>query len=200
MEPTAGRRVGLLGGTFDPPHLGHLIVAEHVRDAVGLDEVRLLVAGDPWMKSGVSSASHRTAMVATVAADDPHLAVDDREVRRDGPTYTAETLAELHDEEPDVTWTFILGADAAAKLPEWRYAEDAVARADFVVVARPGERLELDHPLLAGLRRVDTPLIDISSTMVRARVAAGRSIRYLVPASVHRYIEEHGLYRAGHGG
>jgi nicotinate-nucleotide adenylyltransferase len=200
MDDAPRRRVGLLGGTFDPPHLGHLVVAEQVRDALDLDEVRLLVAGDPWMKDGVGAARHRVAMAAGVAADDPHLTVVDREVRRDGATYTAETLSELRTEEPDVEWFFLLGADAATSLPRWHRAEEAVALATFVVVGRPGTELDLGHPLLQDVLRVDTPLIQISSTDIRQRVAEGRSIRYLVPPSVHRYIREHGLYGAAHGG
>ncbi len=111
------RRVGLLGGTFDPIHVGHLVIGEWVRDRLGLEELRLLVAGDPWMKQQESPASHRVAMARAAVAANPAITVDDRETHRDGPTYTAETLAQLHDEEPDVDWTFLLGADAASHLP-----------------------------------------------------------------------------------
>jgi nicotinate-nucleotide adenylyltransferase len=195
----APRRVGLLGGTFDPPHLGHLIVAEHVRDALDLDEVRLLVAGDPWMKADISPARHRVAMTRLVADADVALAIDDREVRREGPTYTADTLEELGEEEPGAAWFFLLGTDAAAKLGQWKRVEAALALATFVVVGRPGSDPALTDPLLEDVVRVDTPLVEISSTGIRERVRAGRSIRYLVPSSVERYVAEHGLYRADHG-
>lgn len=196
MAETAVRRVGLLGGTFDPPHLGHLVVAETARVELGLDEVRLLVAGDPWMKEGHSEAAHRVAMARLAVAGDPHLVVDDRETRRDGPTYTADTLEELRSEEPGVVWTFLLGADAAAKLPRWRRAADALALASFVVVTRPGHRVELTGGLLSGLAELEVPQIEISSTELRRRVREGGAVRYLVPAPVLAYIGEHGLYRS----
>lgn len=192
-------RIGLLGGTFDPPHLGHLVAAETARDVLGLDEVRLLVAGQPWMKNGAEShARHRIAMAEAAVADDPHLAVDDREARRDGPTYTADTLGELHRAEPDVDWTFLLGTDAAASMPRWHRIDEAVALADWAVVTRPGAHLP-GHALADRLTRVAMPLIGVSSTDLRARVAAGRSIRYLVPERVRRYVAEHRLYGPADG-
>ena len=118
-------RIGLLGGTFDPPHLGHLVAAEAAREVLGLDEVRLLVAGRPWMKGDETPARHRVAMARAAVADDPNLAVDDREAHRDGQTYTVDTLLELRDERPDVAWTFLLGTDAAASLPGTRPEADA---------------------------------------------------------------------------
>jgi nicotinate-nucleotide adenylyltransferase len=191
-----GSRVGLLGGTFDPPHLGHLIVAEAARVDLDLDEVRFLVAGDPWMKSTASPVLDRIAMTELAVADHDAFDVDDRETRRDGPTYTAETLDELHREEPDCTWFFLLGADAAEKLPQWHRAADAVARATFVAVGRPGYELTLTGELLRDVVRLDVPHIGISSTDLRRRAREGTSLRYLVPASVERYIGEHGLYRS----
>jgi nicotinate-nucleotide adenylyltransferase len=187
------RQVGLLGGTFDPIHLGHLVVADAVRDRLGLDELRLLVAGDPWMKDSESAAHHRVAMARAAVADDPCLAVDDRETRRDGPTYTADTLAMLHDEEPDTNWSFVLGADAAAHLPAWHRVEAALALATFVVIGRPGSERPT-HALMDRVTWVDTPLVDLSSTVIRADVAEGRSIRYRVPDPVRGYIADHGLY------
>ena len=189
------RRVGLLGGTFDPPHLAHLVVAEQVRDALGLDEVRLLVAGDPWMKHGESHAEHRVPMARLAVEDVDGLAVDDRETRRAGATYTAETLGELTAESPDVDWFFIVGQDAANHLPQWRGVEQALELATFVVVRRPDVAPEV-HGLTDRLVTVDAPLIGVSSTAVRERVREGRSIRFLVPEPVIRYIAEHGLYGA----
>lgn len=188
-------RVGLLGGTFDPPHLAHLVVAEQVRDALDLDEVRLLVAGDPWMKHGESHAEHRVPMAHLAVDGVDGLAVDDRETRRTGATYTADTLRELTTESPDVDWFFIVGQDAANHLPRWRGIEEALELATFVVVRRPDVAPE-DHDLTDRLVCVDAPLIGVSSTEVRERVRQGRSIRFLVPEPVIHYIVEHGLYGA----
>lgn len=190
------RRVGLLGGTFDPVHLGHLVVADVVRDRLGLDELRLLVAGDPWMKDSESAAHHRVAMARATVADDPALSVDDRETRRDGPTYTAETLAMLHEEEPGTSWHFLLGADAATHLPDWHRVDAALSLATFVVVGRPGSARP-DHSLMDHVTWVEAPLVDISSTGIRADVAAGRSVRYRVPDPVRDYLAEHALYLPG---
>lgn len=192
-DPPAVGRVGLLGGTFDPPHVGHLVVAEVVRERLGLDQVRLLVAGDPWMKDQESAATHRFAMARAATATNPRIVVDDRETRRDGPTYTAETLAELHAEEPDSEFTFLLGADAAAHLPDWHQVAEALDLATFVVVARPGSVMP-DHDLMDRVTVVEAPLVDISSTQLRAAVAAGESIRHRVPDSVVHHIRGHCLY------
>jgi nicotinate-nucleotide adenylyltransferase len=186
--------IGLLGGTFDPPHLGHLVMTEMVRDALGLDEVRLLVAGDPWMKAGESPALHRIAMARLAAATLDGVVVDDRETRRDGPTYTVDTLLELTAGAPDTRWYFLLGRDAAAGLPSWHRVEEAMAMATFVLVDREAAG-DVPPEFKQRLLEVDTPRIGISSTDVRARVAAGRSIRTLVPDPVRAYIHDHGLYR-----
>ncbi len=188
------RRVGLLGGTFDPIHLGHLVIGEYVRDRLGLDELRLLVAGDPWMKDSESAAHHRVAMARAAVADHDAIVVDDRETRRNGPTYTADTLAMLHDEEPGTDFQFLLGADAAAHLPDWHRVTEALALATFVVVGRPGSERPT-HDLMDGTNWVEAPLVDISSTQVRADVAAGHSVRYRVPDLVRAYLDDHHLYR-----
>ena len=190
------RHVGLLGGTFDPVHLGHLVVADVVADRLGLDELRLLVAGDPWMKDSESAAHHRVAMARAAVADDPCLSVDDRETHRDGPTYTADTLEMLHEEEPGTRFVFLLGADAAAHLPDWHRVADALELATFVVVGRPGSQRPT-HELMDRVTWVDAPLVDISSTGLRADVASARSVRYRVPDPVRDYVAEHGLYLPG---
>ena len=186
-------RIGLLGGTFDPPHLGHLVAAEAARDVLGLDEVRWLVAGRPWMKGDETPVEHRLAMAEAAVAEDDAMVVDDREARRDGPTYTADTLAELAREAPGVEWTFLLGTDAAASLPEWRRVDEAVDLASWAVVSRPGAPWP-DHHLADRLERVPIPEIGISSTDLRERVATGRSIRYLVPDAVRDHVLRHRLY------
>lgn len=188
------RRVGLLGGTFDPPHVGHLVVAESARLDLGLDQVRLLVAGDPWMKRTVTPARHRIEMARAAVTEDPHLRVDPRETERDGPTYTSETLAELHAAEPDTEWCFLLGADAAARLGEWHRIDDALALARFVAVTRPGHRLALGGSMASKVERLAVPGIEVSSTDLRARYAEGRATRYLVPERVDWYVRRHRLY------
>lgn len=188
------RRVGLLGGTFDPPHLGHLVVAECARVELGLDEVRLLVAGDPWMKSAPSPAAVRLALAREAVADDPNLKVDDREVRRGGKTYTADTLAELHQEDPETDWWFVLGEDAAAGLASWHRVEDAFALARFVVVTRPGALFPVEGVLPDEVVHLEIPQLDVSSTQLRARFSGGLATRYLVPDRVDAYIRRRGLY------
>ena len=191
------RRVGLLGGTFDPPHLGHLVVAECARVELELDQVRLLVAGEPWMKgTAPTPAAARTAMALAAVADDPHLVVDDREVRRAGATYTADTLAELHRDEPDTDWFFVLGEDAAAGLSRWERSDEALALATFVVVTRPGVGTPVGRRLRPQLVHLQIPQLEVSSTQLRQRFAAGLATRYLVPDAVDAYVREHGLYGA----
>lgn len=191
------RRLGLLGGTFDPPHLGHLVVAECARVELPLDEVRLLVAGEPWMKGGTpTSASERVQLTEAAVAHDPHLVVDAREVQRDGPTYTADTLAELHAEEPDAELYFLLGEDAAAGLPRWERIDEAFALATFVVVTRPGHPAPPTASLPERVVHLEVPQLEVSSTELRDRYRAGKGTRYLVPDAVEAAVRELGLYGA----
>jgi nicotinate-nucleotide adenylyltransferase len=191
-------RVGLLGGTFDPPHLGHLVVAECARVELGLDEVRLLVAGEPWMKgTAPTPAAERFAMVCAAVDQDPYFLVDDRELHRDGPTYTADTLAELHTGEPDTDWFFLLGEDAAAGLTDWHRVEEAFALATFVVVTRPGHDAPAAGELPGEVVHLEVPQLEVSSTQLRQRYAQGLATRYLVPDAVDRCIRDRGLYGAG---
>lgn len=198
MTATPRRRVGLLGGTFDPPHVGHLIAAEEARVALRLDEVRLVVAGAPWMKEAAAPAPDRVAMCRLAVAGDQHLVVDDRETRRPSPTYTVETLEELHREEPETGWVFLLGADAAAHLEAWHRSADCLALAEFVVLSRPGwQAADLPEGLRDRLGWLDITAVGISSTELRRRFATGGAVRYLVPEPVEAYIREHRLYGAG---
>lgn len=199
-DTTRPRRVGLLGGTFDPVHLGHLVVAEHLLVAMDCDEVRLLVAGAPWMKGEVTDAAIRVELARLAVDGIDGIVVDDRETRRDGPTYTADTLAELHAEEPDTEWLFCLGADAASRLHRWERVDEALRLATFVVVERPDATPAAVDPSLADrLRDLQVPSLQISSTDLRARFRDGRPTRFLVPPSVQRRIVERGLYGAAHG-
>jgi nicotinate-nucleotide adenylyltransferase len=196
---TMTRRIGLLGGTFDPPHLGHLVVAECARVELELDELRFLVAGDPWMKSTVSPAPDRIAMVEAAIAGAPGFTLDDREVDRTGPTYTADTLTELRAEEPDADWFFVLGEDAAWTLPLWERVDEAFALATFVVVTRPSHDTPPRDELPGDLVHLEIPQLEVSSTQLRSRFAGRHATRYLVPDGVDRYVREHGLYGADHG-
>jgi len=190
-----GRRIALLGGTFDPPHIGHLIVAEAARVALELDEVRFVVAGMPWMKSSVSPARDRFAMVQLAVADNLFFVADASESDRPGPTFTVDTLRTVALAEPDAAMFFLLGADAAQMLPKWHDIDACLGLATFVVVGRMGYATG-DGPFDDRLLHVEVPLLDISSTELRSRFAAGTSVRYLVPADVERYVREHGLYGA----
>jgi len=207
----AAGRLGILGGTFDPVHLGHLALAEEVRETLDLARVLFVPAGDPWQKVGtdVTPGAIRYALVERAIADNPGFAASRLEIDRPGPTYTAETLAVIADAEraagrdPDL-W-FILSAEALAGLPTWRDPERVLALARLAVVPRaddaedlaaaaarfaadfPGER---DRALF-----LPGPRLAISGTLIRARVAAGRSIRYLVPDAVAAAIREYALYQ-----
>ena len=194
-EGHTGRRVGILGGTFDPPHIGHLVVAVDVADGLALDEMVLMVAGDPWQKrgQGVSPAVDRLAMVEAAVAGVPGLVAGRDEVDRDGPTYTVETLEALRATEPGVELFLVLGTDAAAGLTTWHRWEDLSGLATVVVVDRPGSTLELDGGPVPVVR-VPVPQVELSSTELRQRAVDGRSLRFLVPDAVCAVVEERGLY------
>ena len=187
----AGVLRGILGGTFDPPHLAHLIAGESAYRQLGLDVVSFVPAGAPWQKAGigVTSAGHRMAMTELATAGVGYFAADDREVHRDGWTYTIDTL----DEFPDDDLILVLGADAAAGIPTWHRGHEVLARATIAVMSRPGtDRGAVD--LGVDIAWLDTPEIGISGTALRARRRAGESIRFFVRDGVYRYIEDHGLY------
>jgi nicotinate-nucleotide adenylyltransferase len=194
-------RVGILGGTFDPVHVAHLILAEHAREALALDEVLFIPAGEPWRKSGrtIAPAEHRLAMLRLAVEGNEAFGISDIELRRSGPTYTADTLESLAGERLDDEFYFIVGADALADLPSWHEPARIVAHAVLAVAPRELQEVNVAALNLPGLAaRIEAfplPRVDISSTDIRARVAAGASIRYLVPETVGRYIREQGLYR-----
>lgn len=195
------RRVGVLGGTFDPIHHGHLVAASEVAFRLGLDQVLLVPAGQQWQKTrpDISPAEDRYAMTVIATDPDPRLAASRVDVDRDGPTFTVDTLTDLRAElGPDVELFFITGADALAGLATWHRAEEIPALAHLVGVTRPGH--DLEAPAGLGLAAdavtyVEIPALDISSSDCRARVAAGAPLRYLVPDGVAQYVADHGLYR-----
>jgi nicotinate-nucleotide adenylyltransferase len=212
IEP-ADRRVGILGGTFDPIHYGHLVVAEEVREALSLDRVLFVPAAVPPHKIGlaITSAEDRAAMVELAIAGNPAFVMSRIELDRDGPSYTADTLAALADEAARQRVArelfFILSAEAVNGLPSWHEPDRVLALARLVVVPRPGWPLpapaELEARFGAQAARfvpVATLPLAHSASDVRARAAAGRSIRYLVPPAVESYIRDHRLYRSANQG
>ena len=197
-----GVRIGVFGGTFDPIHMGHLVVAEDARAALELDKVLFIPAGQPWFKSyrQITDSHHRLAMVRLAVEDNPLFAVSDIEVRRSGPSYTVDTLAGLCDEYTDAEFTVILGLDALREIDRWYQPRRVFEMASVVGMARPGTSLDPSvlNAAIPGassrMRLIDSAIIEVSGTDIRQRVAAGRSIRYRVPAVVEQYISENGLY------
>jgi nicotinate-nucleotide adenylyltransferase len=187
--------VGILGGTFDPIHRGHLEAAASVADQLGLSTILLVPTGDPWQKTTHASREDRLAMTSLAAAESDVFTVSRVDIDRPGPTYTLDTLRDLREQYSEAELFFIVGADALAGLPSWRSPEFLAEMATFVGVTRPGERF-ID-PDIAGLQvvRVDVPAVDVSSTQIRSRVAEGEPIDDLVPESVADYISSHRLYR-----
>jgi nicotinate-nucleotide adenylyltransferase len=187
-------RLGVFGGSFDPVHLGHLIAAAEAHRALSLDRVLLIPAGQhPWKPPmGPTGAADRLAMLRLAVDGDARFLVDDREVRRDGPSYTIDTLRSLRQETPGDRLSLLVGADAARDLASWREADAIPALAEVVVLSRPGEPPPA-HPLIGRVLAV--PAIEISASQVRERCRQGESIRYLVPDAVARYIADRRLYR-----
>jgi nicotinate-nucleotide adenylyltransferase len=198
-------RVGLLGGTFNPPHLAHLVCAQEARVQLGLDRVLLIPTRVPPHKvlEVEPGVEHRVAMCEAAVAADPTLAVSLVDVRRDGPSYTVDTLRQLHADAPGDELTFIVGADMAHSLPTWREPEAVLDLATIAVAGRADlARAAIDEEV-AGLKGVperlrffDMPRMDISSSLIRARIAAGLPVRYLVPDQVAAHIEREALYIA----
>lgn len=192
------RRIGVMGGTFDPIHHGHLVAASEVASSFDLETVVFVPTGAPWQKTDrvISAAEDRYLMTVIATAADPRFSVSRVDIDRDGPTYTLDTLRDLHTQYPDAGQLhFITGADALAQLLTWHQVDDLYALAHFVGVTRPGHVLA-DPGLPTGeVSLVEVPALAISSTDIRARVAEGRPIDYLVPEGVARYISKRALYR-----
>jgi nicotinate-nucleotide adenylyltransferase len=196
------KRIGLLGGSFDPPHDAHLALARSALEHLRLDEVRWLPAGLQWQKTQQpATADDRKAMVALAIEGEPRFALDDRELRRAGPSYTIDTLRALQAEEA-AEWFWILGQDQYANLPTWHEWRELLRRVTFAVASRDGVAPTPSAALAAVPHRVvalPMPLIGVSATEIRRRAAAGLDIDDMVPAEVARYIGLHRLYR-GHTG
>jgi nicotinate-nucleotide adenylyltransferase len=191
------RRVGVMGGTFDPIHHGHLVAASEVAHLFSLDEVVFVPTGQPWQKTdrAVSRAEDRYLMTVVATASNPRFTVSRVDIDRAGPTYTIDTLSDLHAAEPDAQLFFITGADALSQILSWRDVDQVFRYAHFVGVTRPGYELDGKHLPEGVVSLVEVPAMAISSTDCRERVAAGRPVWYLVPDGVVQYISKAHLYR-----
>ncbi|MFC5287482.1 nicotinate-nucleotide adenylyltransferase [Actinokineospora guangxiensis] len=190
------RRIGIMGGTFDPIHHGHLVAASEVQARFALDEVVFVPTGQPWQKSDreVSPAEDRYLMTVVATASNPRFSVSRVDIERSGATYTVDTLRDLHAVEPDAELFFITGADALSQILSWRDAEELFTLAHFVGVTRPGYDLADTHLPTGSVSLIEVPAMAISSTACRERVAKGEPVWYLVPDGVVQYISKRGLY------
>lgn len=195
--PGIGRRIGVMGGTFDPIHHGHLVAASEVAARFGLDEVIFVPTGEPWQKTErqVSPAEHRYLMTVIATASNPRFTVSRVDLDRRGPTFTVDTLHDLKREHPDDTLYFITGADALAAMMSWKDADQLPVLARLIGVTRPGYQLSDPHLPGGDVTLVEVPAMAISSTACRERVQAGQPVWYLVPDGVVQYISKHHLYR-----
>ncbi|RLQ98151.1 nicotinate-nucleotide adenylyltransferase [Falsibacillus albus] len=186
------KRVGILGGTFNPPHLGHLIIANEVYQELELDEVRFMPNHEPPHKkeSGVISGKHRIEMLRIAIKDHPAFSIEPIELERKGKSFSFDTIQLLKSREPETEFFFIIGADMIEYLPKWHKIEELIEMVQFVGVGRPEYSQVTEYPVLL----IDIPEIDISSTVIRGRIQERKSVQYLVPEQVISYIEEKSLY------
>src|SRR3954447_12148498 len=193
------QRVGIMGGTFDPIHDGHLVAASEVAALFELDEVVFVPTGEPWQKleRRVSPAEHRYLMTVIATASNPRFWVSRVDIDRAGPTYTIDTISDIEKQRPASDLYFITGADALSQILSWKDAEETLRRAHFVGVTRPGYELSDAHLPTDSVTLLDVPAMAISSSDCRDRVAAGHPVWYLVPDGVVQYIAKYRLYRDG---
>ena len=198
MPATAqGRaRIGVMGGTFDPIHHGHLVAASEVAQSFDLDEVVFVPTGEPYQKRDVTAGEHRYLMTVIATASNPRFTVSRVDIDRGGPTYTIDTLRELKAARPDAELFFISGADAVAQILEWKNAEQLFDLAHFVAVTRPGHNLTISGLPEEHVSLLEVPALAISSTDCRSRVSRGFPVWYLVPDGVVQYISKYRLYRS----
>ena len=202
------RRIGLFGGTFDPPHFGHLVLAEWARVRLRLDRVVFVPAGTPPHKRGrqLTDAAHRLALTRLAVRGNPAFTVSGIEARREGLSFTVDTLRHFHARQPGARFYLLMGVDSLADFPNWHEPGEIARLATLVVAARPAQPVPgvgaRSHPLVPARARghvvlLDNPIVAISSSALRARARAGRSLRYLVPDAVAAYVARHGLYGRG---
>ena len=198
MEVGRGKRIGVLGGTFDPIHNGHLVAASEVAHALDLAEVIFVPTGQPWQKEDrdLAPPEDRYLMTVIATASDPLLSVSRVDIDRPGETYTVDTLSDLRAARgPDAEFFFIMGADALSSIKSWHRTDNLFSMAHFVGCTRPGHPIDLDGLDEHEVTLIEIPALEISSTACRERVRTGRPIRYLVPDGVIQYIAKGGLYR-----
>ena len=198
-EPSKGRlSIGIMGGTFDPIHHGHLVAASEVMDVFQLDRVIFVPTAMQPFKSGrrVTPAEHRYLMAVVATASNPRFSVSRVDIDRGGATYTIDTLTDLQKEYPNADFYFITGADALAQIVEWKEPDKLFELAHFIGVTRPGHVLEATNLPASSVSLMEVPAMAISSTDCRRRVEQGKPVWYLVPDGVVQYINKHGLYQA----
>lgn len=190
-------RVGIFGGTFNPPHFAHLILAEIIREQAELDRIRWIPTRTPPHKTADTPARHRLAMTRLAVAGNDAFEVSEIELQRSGPSYTVDTLEALQRDEPDVAFSLLIGGDSLADFMTWRRPEEIVRRVPLIVYRRPGATASPEAVMRFAdrIRYADAPAIELSSVSIRERVRNGQSIRYMVPDTVRAYIVQHGLYR-----
>jgi nicotinate-nucleotide adenylyltransferase len=196
MSVTRAPRIGVMGGTFDPIHHGHLVAASEVAQSFDLDEVVFVPTGRPWQKEGVTESEHRYLMTVIATASNPQFTVSRVDIDRAGPTYTIDTLRDLQEQRPGAELFFITGADAVAQILGWRDHDELWDLAHFVAVSRPGHVLTTEGLPSKNVSQLEIPALSISSTDCRARVRRGHPVWYLVPDGVVQYIAKHHLYRS----
>jgi len=196
MSVTRAPRIGVMGGTFDPIHHGHLVAASEVAQSFDLDEVVFVPTGRPWQKDDVTESEHRYLMTVIATASNPQFTVSRVDVDREGPTYTIDTLRDLQEQRPGAELFFITGADAVAQILGWRNHQQLWDLAHFVAVSRPGHVLTTEGLPTENVSQLEIPALSISSTDCRARVRRGHPVWYLVPDGVVQYIAKHHLYRS----
>jgi len=197
VDSTAVRpRIGVMGGTFDPIHNGHLSAASEVRKHFNLDEVVFVPTGVPYQKTGVTASEHRYLMTVIATASNPSFTVSRVDIDRIGPTYTIDTLRDLRAERPEADLFFISGADAVAQIIDWKDAVELFELAHFVAVTRPGHPLSVSGLPEQDVSLLEVPALAISSTDCRSRVSREFPVWYLVPDGVVQYISKHHLYRS----
>ncbi|HEY5877035.1 MAG TPA: nicotinate-nucleotide adenylyltransferase [Ilumatobacteraceae bacterium] len=196
MSVTRAPRIGVMGGTFDPIHHGHLVAASEVAQSFDLDEVIFVPTGQPWHKDDVSPSEHRYLMTVIATASNPRFTVSRVDIDRAGPTYTIDTLRELKKQRPAAELFFITGADAIAQILSWRDHDELWDMAHFVAVSRPGHVLSTAGLPTDDVSQLEIPALAISSTDCRERVEHGNPVWYLVPDGVVQYIAKHHLYRS----
>jgi nicotinate-nucleotide adenylyltransferase len=188
------KKIGILGGTFDPPHIGHLIVGNEVLQALRLDEVRFMPNHIPphKQKSNKVSDEDRLRLIELAVLDNPGFKVEDFEINRQGTSYTYETILELRKLEPETEFFFIIGGDMIEYLPKWHKIDDLIQLVQFVGVKRPSYDVSTEYPIMM----VDIPELVLSSSIIRDKLLAGQTVKYLLPDCVIKYIEENGLYES----